>query len=207
MIAAAVLLHLVAAAPQQAPPPAPEPPPAAIVVSAPLRATDQTPATLVVEPVAMMFATFDADGDALVDRSETLGGVRESFLAMDPTGTGRLRYLAFADWALRFLGDRNALPSPFEVDRNQDNAITLDELQDQFSRLFARYDVNGDKTISRAELMTYRTRPVDGQGPTGGRPAKPGAGKPGGKPGTARPRVPGGEDDRSDDAGERQPRP
>lgn len=173
MIVAALLLHAAAAAVQQGAPPEPAAAPGAIVVSAPLRGTEQTPATLVVEPVAMMIATFDRDGDALVDRSEVLGGVRESFLAMDPGGTGRLRYLVFADWAERFLGDRTALPSPFEVDRNQDDSITLDELQDQFSRLFARYDANRDKAISRAELLTYRTRPVDAKGPTDGRPGKP----------------------------------
>lgn len=148
-------------------------PPADIVVSAPLKATQQTPATMVVEPVAMMIATFDEDGDGLVDRSEMLAGVRRSFEAIDTGHTGKLRYLAFADWAERWLGDRAALPSPFEVDRDGDDQITLTELQDQFSRLFARYDRNGDKRISRAELLTFRTRPVDGAGPArGGPPGK-----------------------------------
>ncbi|MEH3045553.1 EF-hand domain-containing protein [Sphingomonas adhaesiva] len=150
-----------AAAPQQDGPP--------IVVKGPQPAQPQTPATMVVEPVAMMIATFDSDGDALVDRSEVLAGVRASFEAIDTAHTGKLRYIAFADWAERFLGDRNALPSPFEVDRDNDGQITLEELQDQFSRLFARYDKDGSKTISRAELITYRTAPVDARGPTAGR--------------------------------------
>lgn len=145
-----------------------------IVVRAPLPGTPQTPATLVVEPVAMMIAAFDADGDGFVDRAELTAGVRRSFEAIDTAGAGRLRYIAFADWAERWLGDRNALPSPFEVDRNQDDQVSLDELQDHFSRLFARYDKNGDKRISRAELLTYRTAPIDATGPTAGRPpAKP----------------------------------
>ena len=59
-------LLLALAAPQDAPP---------IVVSGPLPATPQTPATMVVEPVAMMIAAFDSDGDALVDRSELIAGV------------------------------------------------------------------------------------------------------------------------------------
>lgn len=138
-----------------------------IVVKGPMPGTPQTPATMVVEPVAMMIATFDTDGDALVDRSELLGGVSASFAAIDTGKTGYLRYIAFADWAERFLGDRNALPSPFEVDRDSDDRIKLEELQDQFSRLFARYDRDGSKTISRAELVTYRTAPVDAKGPTG----------------------------------------
>lgn len=152
-----------------------------ITVRAPLPATPQTPATMVVEPVAMMIAACDADGDALVDRAELEECVRRSFAAIDTGKTGRLRYIAFADWAERWLGDRNALPSPFEIDRDNDGQVTLEELQDQFSRLFARYDRDGSHTISRAELLTYRTMPVDAQGPTdarrGGKDAPPPPGK------------------------------
>ncbi len=39
----------------------------------PLPAAPQTPATLVAEPVAMMIATFDTNGDAMVDRAEWRG--------------------------------------------------------------------------------------------------------------------------------------
>lgn len=166
------------------PAPARDAPP--IVVSGPLPGTPQTPATMVVEPVAMMIATFDTDGDALVDRSELITGVRASFEAIDTAKTGKLRYIAFADWAERFLGDRNALPSPFEVDRDGDDAISLDELQDAFSRLFARYDRDGSKTISRAELVTYRTGPIGANGPTQGQGRKPGERPP--PQGGARPR-------------------
>ena len=144
--------------------------PADITVRAPLPATPQTPATILVEPVAMLIATFDADGDGLVDRTEVANGVDQSFQASDPGKTGRMRYLAYSDWALRWLGDRAALPSPYEVDRDADDTVTLDELQDHFSRLFARYDKDGDRQVSRAELLTFRTRPVDERGPVGGKP-------------------------------------
>lgn len=161
------LLAILAASASGAAPPDPAGDPPDITVRAPLPAQPQTPATMVVEPVAMMIATFDRDGDAAVDRAELEEGVAASFAAFDTAHTGRLRYLVFADWAERFLGDRNALPSPFEVDRDNDDAITLTELQDHFSRLFARYDANGDHRVTRAELVTYRTRPVDAKGPVG----------------------------------------
>ncbi len=152
-----------------------------VTVRAPLPATPQPPATILVEPVAMLIATFDADGDGFVDRAEVADGVERTFKLSDTTHTGRMRYLAYSDWALRWLGDRAALPSPYEVDRNSDDTVTLEELQDHFSRLFARYDKDGDKLVSRAELLTFRARPVDEKGPVGGK------GPPGGKAGDTPP--------------------
>ncbi|UVO51162.1 EF-hand domain-containing protein [Sphingomonas sp. SUN019] len=145
-----------------------DPPPGAdVVVRAPLPASPQTPATIVVEPAAMLIATCDADGDGMVDRIELNDGLEKTFKASDTAKTGAMRYLAYSDWALRWLGDRAALPSPYEVDRNNDDQVTLAELQDHFSRLFARYDANNDKTISRAELLTFRTAPLGSSGPPG----------------------------------------
>jgi Ca2+-binding EF-hand superfamily protein len=165
------LLLAAAAAPQEGPD---------VVVRAPLPSVQQTPATMVVEPVAMLIATFDADGDARVTRAELEAGGRAAFAAFDPGGTGTMRYIAFGDWAARFLGDRHALPSPYEVDRNNDDQVTLDEMLNHFARLFARYDRDRDGVVTRAELITYRTQPVDEKGPVGGPP--PGGRGAGGRP-------------------------
>jgi hypothetical protein len=158
-----------------------------ITVRAPLPANPQTPATMLVEPVAMLIATFDGepdggtDGerDGFVERTEIEAGIARTFKPSDPGNTGRMRYLAYSDWALSWLGDRAALPSPYEVDRDNDDAVTLSEMQDHFSRLFARYDKDGDRKISRAELLTFRARPIDEKGPTGS--DKPGE-RPKGRP-------------------------
>jgi hypothetical protein len=125
---------------------------------------------MVVEPVAMMIATFDADGDGEVLRSEMELGVRHSFEAIDTRRAGALGYIQFADWAEKWLGDRNALPSPFDVDTDGDNRITLVELQAHFAKLFSRFDANRDGAISRAEALTIRTAPADAHGPTAPRP-------------------------------------
>lgn len=146
-----------------------------VVVRSPSRPSPQTPATMVVEPVAMMIAGLDADGDGLTTRAEMETGVERSFRSIAGTAAG-VRYLSFADWSLRYLGDRNALPSPFDVDRGGDGQVTLDELQSQFSRLYSRFNTDGTDGISRAELLTFRTGPVDKDGPP--------------KPGRERPRTP-----------------
>ena len=116
----------------------------------------QPPATMVVEPVGMAIAGFDANMDGSTSTAELAAGVRRSFDAIDTAHAGSLGYIAFADWAERWLGDRNALPSPFEIDTDGDNRITLAELQAQFARVFARLDRNKDGTVSRAELLTIR---------------------------------------------------
>ncbi|MDP1027626.1 EF-hand domain-containing protein [Sphingomonas sp. KR1UV-12] len=141
-----------------------------ILVTAPPKPFAQTPATMVVEPVAMMIAACDADGDGETMRSEMIECVRRSYDAIDTAKKGSIGYFQFADWAQKWLGDRNALPSPFDVDRDGDNRITLDELQAHFAKLFSRFDRNRDGAIDRAETLTIRTAPADANGPTPPRP-------------------------------------
>lgn len=115
-----------------------------------------TPPSLVVEPVAMMIATCDLDGDGRTSRDELHRCLAKSFAAIDTGNSGKLGYIAFADWAERYLGDRTALPSPFETDADGDNKITLAELDAKFDQIFARLDANKDGFLTRAELLTIR---------------------------------------------------
>ena len=149
MIAAFLLLAQVA-------PPPPGPPPL-------------PPATLVAEPVALAIAGFDADGDARVTKAEIEAGVRRSFASV-AAGADTIGYIAFADWAERYLGNRSALPSPFETDRNGDDRISLAELEAKFAEVFARMDVDKDGVLTRAELLTIRADA--GRGPDDGRKRK-----------------------------------
>lgn len=136
-------------------------------------------ATIMVEPVGMMIAAFDADGDGRVSRAELAAGVERSFRAIDTAGTGRLGYIEFADWAERWLGDRNALPSPFTVDTNADNIVTLDELQAAVAHIYDRFDEKHDGMVTRAELLTIHDAP----GPGGGGERRGGGGQGGGRRG------------------------
>ncbi len=121
----------------------------------------QPAATVMAEPVAMMIAAFDRDGDALVSRAEFDAGLRHSFDSIDTRKTGALGYIAFSDWSERWLGDRNTLPSPFETDRDGDNRITWDEFAARFALLFTRFDTNKDGSLSRSELLTLRPQMFD----------------------------------------------
>ena len=130
----------------------------------------QPPATLVAEPVAVAIGGFDADGDARVTRAEMEAGVRRSFAAIDTGHAGTLGYIGFADWAERYLGNRSALPSPFETDANGDDRISLAELEAKFAEIFARLDRDRDGVLTRAELLTIRADA--GRAPDDGRKKK-----------------------------------
>ncbi len=121
----------------------------------------QPAATVMVEPVGMMIAAFDSDGDARVGRAEFDAGLRRSFDSVDTRKTGSLGYIAFSDWSERWLGDRNTLPSPFETDRDGDNRISWDELAARFALLFTRFDTNKDGALARSELLTLRPQMFD----------------------------------------------
>jgi Ca2+-binding EF-hand superfamily protein len=135
--------------------------------------------TVIVEPVAMMIAAFDSDGDAKVTRAEFDAGLRHSFDSIDTDRKGSIGYIAFSDWSERWLGDRNTLPSPFEVDRDGDNRITFAELAERFDLLFTRFDANKDGVIVRSELVTIRPQMFSpsqgrGKGKRGGQDGKNG---------------------------------
>lgn len=131
----------------------------------------QQPPTIVFEPVAMMIAAFDADGDARVTPEEFRSGLKHSYDSVDPNRSDAIGYLAFSDWAVKWLGHSAALPSPFEADRDGDNRISFAELAGRFSQLVARFDADRDGVLTRAELVTVRSSGF-------GAPAGPPPGKP-----------------------------
>ncbi len=126
---------------------------------APPTARAQPPATILAEPAALFIAGCDAEGDARVTRAELTACIAKAYATADGAAAGTVGYIAFADWALRWLGDRNALPGPYEVDTNGDNRIALPELQSALARYFARYDLDKDGVVTRAELVTLRSAP------------------------------------------------
>lgn len=137
---------------------------AAVPAAPPPAARPQPPATILVEPAAAFLAACDTDADALTTRAERDACVPRAFATAEGAGSGKIGYIAYADWARRWLGDANALPSPYEVDADGDNRITAAELTRRFAALFDRYDVNKDGALTRAELVTVRARPPGQEG-------------------------------------------
>jgi hypothetical protein len=129
------------------------------------------PATIVAEPIALFIAAADRDADGRTTSAEFLQAVLQSTSADPPWRAGGetgIGYIQYSDWAARWLGDRNAVPTPFEIDRNGDNRVTFDELSERMQTIFARLDADKDGAVTRAELLTIRSsaigRPEDDRG-------------------------------------------
>lgn len=133
--------------------------------------------TIIAEPVAMMIAAFDTDGDAKVTRAEFDAGLKHAWAGI---AGGSASYIAYADWAKTWLGDPNALPSPFEVDTDGDNRITFEELAARFDLFFTRFDANKDGVIERSELVELNNPSTMGPGGRRGHGGRRGGGGEGG---------------------------
>ena len=118
-----------------------------------------SPPTMVVEPAAMLIAACDANGDAIVTRDEMHACLARSFAAADTARKGSIGYIDYSDWALTWLGDANAAPGPYAIDTDNDNRITLAELDTCFDAIFDRLDKDKDGKLTRAELLTLRADP------------------------------------------------
>lgn len=135
----------------------------AVPLQAPQPGAEPIP-LMIAEPVAMAIAAFDADHDGIVTRAEFDSGVAKSFEAI-AKGQPSIGYIQFGDWSERWLGNRNALPSPFEVDQDGDNRISLAELRARFALFFTRFDRDKNGSIARSELLTTRPQPQPGGRP------------------------------------------
>ena len=158
-----------------------------VQVLGPGKPNGQTPATLVVEPAAMLIVACDADADSRTTRAELDACLRRSFTRSAGRDDATLGYIDYGQWQQTWLGDQGALPSPFELDRNGDNRISLDELQAQFAKLFARFDKNSDGAVTRAEALTVRATAAPGRDGPPPRARPRGERIPHGQPGDAPP--------------------
>ncbi|WP_374144562.1 EF-hand domain-containing protein [Sphingomonas sp.] len=135
--------------------------------------TQPPSATIMAEPVALFIGATDADDDARVTRAEMRAGVTRSFASVDKARPESLGYIELADWAERWLGDRNALPSAYETDTDGDNRITLAELIAQIDKTFTRFDRNKDDVLVRSELLTLDSARGNGLDQRGQRRRQP----------------------------------
>lgn len=102
---------------------------------------------------ALVFVSFDADGDLQITEAELTAGLAHEFTRADTSGDGQLQPIEFQNWANTALGGGHIGPFRLDFDRNVDNVITREEFENEFRARFREYDSDEDGVVTRPELV------------------------------------------------------
>lgn len=102
---------------------------------------------------ALMFVSFDTNGDLSVSRDELEAGITRELARIDTSGDGTISPIEFQNWANAVLGGGQMGPYRLEFDRNVDNTITREEFETEIRARFSDYDENNDGALTRGEMV------------------------------------------------------
>ena len=118
---------------------------------------------------ALMFTSFDADGDLNVSSAEIDAGITREFARADANHDTQISAIEFSNWSNIVLGGAQTAPYRLDFDRNVDNVITQEEFANEIHSRANDYDENQDHVLSRSEFVRLvgQTRTPDQGGPNG----------------------------------------
>lgn len=102
---------------------------------------------------ALMFVSFDSDGDLSTTTAEVDAGMAREFARADANRDGSLQPIEFQNWANAVLGGAQLGPYRLDFDRNVDNAITREEFEVEIRGRVRDYDQNQDGALTRSEFV------------------------------------------------------
>lgn len=102
---------------------------------------------------ALLFVSFDADGDLNTSAAEIEAGLTREFARADVTTDGALTPIEFQNWANLALGGGQMGPYRLDFDRNVDNSITREEFDTELRARANDYDENQDQIVTRTEMV------------------------------------------------------
>jgi hypothetical protein len=108
---------------------------------------------------ALMFASFDADGDLSVTSAESEAGIAREFTRADTNADGSLQPIEFSNWSNVVLGGSQIGPYRLDFDRNVDNVITREEYDAELRARFTTYDSDENGAVSRTEFVRLVGQP------------------------------------------------
>lgn len=130
---------------------------------------------------ALLFASFDTNGDLRIDAAELSAGIAREWARADANGDGAISPLEYQTWADAALGGAQSPPFRLDFDRDVNNSITRAEFETELNARAQTYDVNHDGVLVFSEFV--RPAPSmqrDAMGPGGGgqhRGAREGGGR------------------------------
>ncbi|MGD9979800.1 MAG: EF-hand domain-containing protein [Hyphomonadaceae bacterium] len=126
---------------------------AALAACASARDDRTAPIRALLSADALMFVSFDADGDLSISQAESEAGIAREFTRADANGDGSLQPIEFSNWSNQVLGGSQIGPYRLDFDRNVDNVITREEFETEMRARFAQYDSDESNSVSRAEFV------------------------------------------------------
>jgi hypothetical protein len=102
---------------------------------------------------ALMFVSFDADGDLAVSAAEIEAGITREFARADANSDGSLAPIEFQNWSNQVLGGSQMGPYRLDFDRNVDNTITRAEFEAEVRGRVTDYDEDQNGALSRGEFV------------------------------------------------------
>ena len=131
------------------------------------------------QPIAVVFAGMDANGDKVISRAEMQSGVTTEWSRFRQKPSAAY----FSEWSLKSLGSIEAMPTFLSVDKDFNGVITDSEFTQQFERAFDRMDKDNDGRLERSEMIIAFNAPEGqragrggGDGERGGRGGRGGGG-------------------------------
>ncbi|WP_135211284.1 EF-hand domain-containing protein [Vitreimonas flagellata] len=102
---------------------------------------------------ALMFVSFDADGDLAVSAAEIEAGIGREFARADANSDGSIAPIEFQNWSNQVLGGTQMGPYRLDFDRNVDNTITREEFEAEVRGRVSDYDEDQSGTLARREFV------------------------------------------------------
>ena len=113
----------------------------------------------VVRPAGLLIASFDANRDYMVSRTEFDLGAGKAFENADENSDGNLTLFELEDWRLKALGSLDAMPGNMSFDENYNSRITEQEFLDTLIYEFERADKDDDGMVAFSDLISLVERP------------------------------------------------
>lgn len=102
---------------------------------------------------ALLYVSWDADGDLSTSTAEIDAGLTREFGRADANSDGSLTPIEFQNWANSALGGGMTGPYRLDFDRNVDNSITREEFDTELRARANDYDENQDQLVARSEMV------------------------------------------------------
>jgi hypothetical protein len=111
----------------------------------------------VVAPGALVFASFDRNGDGRITIAEIEAGAEVSFAVGDKNGDGVITGFEQTDWAAAVGSVHDVISNAMTFDIDLDRAVTRAEFTAGLKRIAGQIQPNGDLTFD--DLLQPLTRP------------------------------------------------